>query len=643
MKRTYLVSRLASLGVATILLILLGFSIWSVTTIGQYVNRASESISLNDQYQQARYALVKETSIELAYFSEPSTTLRATQLATATTLNSILHTLTQATDPRDSQFAQALLAEHTRYQSATIAMFAAIDAHNISQAKIIRGTQIGPLFLRLQHQIDSAAEKERQEAFQNLAALKQAQNVIFLATLCVFAGCLILLAVFWRILHTYQRHLKKVTQDKFTRLTQMALMDTLTGLGNHQAYQEAMQHIGQQTSQTSRPTDMVGLAIIDIDQFKIVNDEQGHLYGDHLLAELADLLRKAHLSQDAYRLEGDRFAVILPHICLSDALTTLEHLRQEVNHRLLGPTVSIGVALASPGNANLAEIQEQASAALSEAKRRGRNTIVPFDDIRESAVLLPPAKIHALKRLLAERNLTIAFQPIWDIEKGVLLAFEALTRPALEYGFSGPQEAFEIAEKLGIAYELDYICLQAILERAAALPADVLLFVNLSPQTLDHDLMTEAVLLEATLAAHLAPDHVVLELTERTIGRLPVLISKVKQLRSLGFRIALDDTGIGNAGLEMLRHVPVDFVKIDRSVVVNSLVEQASRSVMMGIQTIAHEMNAYVIAEGIEDKEMLDLVQRMHVQGVQGYLLGRPSETIPTLTHQKDLRPLALK
>ncbi|MDQ2716687.1 MAG: bifunctional diguanylate cyclase/phosphodiesterase [Chloroflexota bacterium] len=639
MKRTYLVSRLASLGVATILLILIGFSIWSVVTIGQGVNQASESIALSDQYQQARYALVKETSIELAYFSEPSASLRETQFTTATTLNNILLTLTRATDPRDRQFAYTLLAEHTRYQSVTIAMFAAIDAHNMPQAKIIRGTQIGPLFLRLQDQIDSAAARERQEAFRNLVALNQTQNTIFLTTICVFAGCLLLLAVFWRILYTYQRHLKKITQDELTRLTRMALTDTLTGLGNHQAYQEAMQQIEQQAQSSA---DMVGLAILDIDQFKMVNDEQGHLYGDHLLAELADLLRKAHLSQDAYRLEGDRFAVILPHISLSDALTTLEHLRQEVNHRLLGPTVSIGVALTSPGNANLPEIQEQASAALAEAKRRGRNTIVPFDDIRESAVLLPPTKIHALKRLLSERNLTIAFQPIWDIEKGVLLAFEALTRPALEYGFSGPQEAFEIAEKLGIAYELDYICLQAILERAAALPTDVLLFVNLSPQTLDHDLMTEAVLLEATLAAHLAPDHIVLELTERTIGRLPVLISKVKQLRSLGFRIALDDTGIGNAGLEMLRHVPIDFVKIDRSVVVNSLVEQASRSVMMGIQTIAREMNAYVIAEGIEDKEMLDFVQRMHVQGVQGYLLGRPSETIPTLTHQKDLQPLAL-
>ncbi|MBA2286228.1 MAG: EAL domain-containing protein [Ktedonobacteraceae bacterium] len=639
MKRTYLVSRLASLGVATILLILIGFSIWSVVTIGQYVNRASESIALNDQYQQARYALVKETSIELAYFSEPSASLRATHFTTATTLNNILHTLTRATDPRDRQFASTLLAEHLLYQSATIAMFAAIDTHNMPQAKIIRDTRIKPLFTRLQGLIDSAAGTERREAFQNLAALNHTQNMIFLTTICVFAGCLILLAVFWRILHTYQLHLKKITQDELTRLTRMALTDTLTGLGNHQAYQEAMQQIGQQAQNHA---DMVGLAILDIDQFKIVNDEQGHLYGDHLLAELANLLRKAHLFQDAYRLEGDRFAVILPHITLNDALTTLEHLRQEVNHRLLGPTVSIGVALASPDNTDLAEMQEQASAALAEAKRRGRNTIVPFDDIRESAVLLPPTKIHALKRLLAERKLTIAFQPIWDIEKGVLLAFEALTRPALEYGFSGPQEAFEIAEKLGIAYELDYICLQAILERAAALPADVLLFVNLSPQTLDHDLMTEAVLLEATLAAHLAPDHVVLELTERTIGRLPVLISKVKQLRSLGFRIALDDTGIGNAGLEMLRHVPVDFVKIDRSVVVNSLVEQASRSVMMGIQTIAREMNAYVIAEGIEDKEMLDFVQRMHVQGVQGYLLGRPSETIPTLTHQQDLRPLAL-
>ena len=185
---------------------------------------------------------------------------------------------------------------------------------------------------------------------------------------------------------------------------------------------------------------------------------------------------------------------------------------------------------------------------------------------------------------------------------------------------------FDIAEQMGRAHELDALCVEKILARATELPPDILLFLNLTPQSLAHDLLTGATLLEAVISAGLEPSRVVLEITERSIAKLEEVVQKAKFLRLMGFRIALDDVGAGNAGLEMLSQLPVDFVKIDRAVVGNALTDQSVRSVFAGITTIARESHFSVVAEGIENIEMLDFVQRAGVQYAQGYLLGHPGE-----------------
>src|SRR5207249_1069062 len=113
------------------------------------------------------------------------------------------------------------------------------------------------------------------------------------------------------------------------------------------------------------------------------------------------------------------------------------------------------------------------------------------------------------------------------------------------------------------------------------------------------------------------PDRVVLEITERSMVRPDVVVREAKRLRNLGFGLALDDTGVGNSGLEVLSALPVDFVKIDRSVVAKGLTDKTARAVLAGIEAIARQTSAYVIAEGIENIEMFDLVRGMGVQGVQ--------------------------
>jgi EAL domain-containing protein (putative c-di-GMP-specific phosphodiesterase class I) len=204
-----------------------------------------------------------------------------------------------------------------------------------------------------------------------------------------------------------------------------------------------------------------------------------------------------------------------------------------------------------------------------------------------------------------------------------------------------PALAFEVAERIGRAHVLDALCRRAVLARAHELPPGVLLFLNVSPQSLDQDELAGDALVRAVRAAGLEPGSVVLEITERSAARLDRVVREAVRLRALGFKIALDDVGAGNAGLEMLRSLPVDFVKIDRAVIVASGKGGSARAVLHAVVSFAAEVGAFVIAEGIENEAMLahvrepghrpDVIRPAGVHGVQGYLLGRPSVSLPSL------------
>ncbi len=408
-----------------------------------------------------------------------------------------------------------------------------------------------------------------------------------------------------------------------------ALLDPVTRLGNHRAFQEGLHRdivhalwLGEQAS----------LALVDIDDFRMINSQYGYGRGDRVLADLAACVRRHAAPGRAYRLGDDLFALVLPHSDAPTAAHALESLRVAVARDLpYGLTVSAGVAALASGASDADTLHARAAAALREAKRYGRDAVVLFDEIGHDTPVPSPAKGYAVRRLIAERRVFVAFQPIWDLHDGGILAFEALTRPAPGYGFDGPLEAFDLAEGLGRAHELDAVCREAILRRARELPAGALLFLNLSPHTLGRSDFAEAALVEAVEAAGLTPGRVVLEITEQLPVRPRDMIRAAKRLRALGFRLAIDDVGAGNAGLEMLRQLPVDFVKIDRGVIEEALDDATARAVFLAIVAFAREARSHVIAEGIETAAMFALAQQAGVRGAQGYLLGRPNAVVPTV------------
>jgi EAL domain-containing protein (putative c-di-GMP-specific phosphodiesterase class I) len=161
------------------------------------------------------------------------------------------------------------------------------------------------------------------------------------------------------------------------------------------------------------------------------------------------------------------------------------------------------------------------------------------------------------------------------------------------------------------------------------------LFVNVSPETLEHPSFSVENIRGQIVAAGLVPEQIVFEVTERRISTISVLAQRAAELRALGIGVAIDDTGVGYAGLEVLSKVPLDYIKIDRSLVVKSREQSAARAVLSGIIAIARETGTFLIAEGIETLDTLEYVRTAHLRpsdadetarifGGQGYLLGRP-------------------
>jgi EAL domain-containing protein (putative c-di-GMP-specific phosphodiesterase class I) len=202
-------------------------------------------------------------------------------------------------------------------------------------------------------------------------------------------------------------------------------------------------------------------------------------------------------------------------------------------------------------------------------------------------------------------------------------------------------EAFDVAEAVGRAAELDRLCRSVILSRASELPPGALLFINVLPNTLDQATLAGDKLLQEVQAAGISPDRIVLEITERLATSVPVVVREATRLGNQGFRLAIDDVGAGNSGLEMLRQLPVDFIKIDREVVARAQNDMSARGVFMAIVAFAKQTQAFVIAEGIETEAILDFVRQPTVdeastfngvQGAQGYLLGMPAKGTPPPT-----------
>ena len=423
--------------------------------------------------------------------------------------------------------------------------------------------------------------------------------------------------------------------DLYGRARTDSLVDALTGLGNHRAFQE---ELARQLEAARRHTTPLSLLIIDVDDLKKVNDEQGHASGDQLLTAVGRIMGAVLRRSDrAFRVGGDEFAALLPH---SDIATGLAAARRILASALNGAdpinpiepfSVSIGVSAYPLPSVEGHQLYRQADAALYWCKRHGRTSAVAYDPGRHGSAADDRSVTElsaAVGEVLATRGLRPVYQPIFSLVTGDPIGFEALVRPAEGAPFGDASSLFAAAEVADRTVDLDLACLEIVAAGAGTLEPGTYLSVNLSPRTLESDQFRPAELISIFRRKGISPQQVLLELTEREkVEDIVQLRKNVEACRRAGFRLAADDVGSGNAGLRLLNEIHFDTVKIDLSLVQGGIVHDPTHAVLRAIQELATQWKASVVAEGVETAEQLAVIRKLGIGAGQGYLLGRPTKT----------------
>ena len=415
-----------------------------------------------------------------------------------------------------------------------------------------------------------------------------------------------------------------------------SLIDPLTHLGNHRAFQE---ELDRQLSTASRYGGSVSLVIIDLDGFKKVNDTMGHAAGDKLLHSVAGLIASRIRRADrAFRTGGDEFAVIMPQTEAPGASIPISRLLAAAlgdampGERTVPFSFSAGLA-DFPGQAtDRNELLRFADAAMYWGKRHGRTAVNVFDPSHLHAMAATdrasPETSTAVERVAARRLLRAVYQPIVDLGDGSIIGFEGLVRPTPDSGFSNPGTLFEAAEAAGRTTELDLACLETVVATSAKLGLTGHLGLNLSPRTLEAPEFNVGAIIAILRHYGVEAGRVVVELTEREhVEDLSRLRHSIEAIQSAGLRVAADDVGAGNAGLRLLSQSRFDIVKIDLSLVQGGAMRNTSFEILQTLRDLAQRWQALVVAEGVETPEQLVVVRALGRTAAQGYLLGRPTDT----------------
>ena len=436
-------------------------------------------------------------------------------------------------------------------------------------------------------------------------------------------------------------------EERYEAALADALTDPLTGLGNHRAFQE---ELDRQVAASERYGAPLSLALIDLDEFKQINDRGGHAAGDRMLRGFAQILNSATRRADRpFRIGGDEFAVILPHTDLAGAhIFTRRILAQSLGPSLrledVSPvSFSAGVSAMPELATDRTTLFSQADAALYAAKRGGRTDVVAYvpslgHGEGEEASTASAAIADVIERGL----LRPVYQPIVALASRQVIGVEGLIRPVEPAPFSDPAGLFAAAEMGGRLVPLDLACVETIVRGARELPGPRFLSVNLSPATVEAPEFSPGALL-AILARHdFPPDRLVIELTEHQALTEPERVrQRLDAWRGEGIRFAADDVGAGNAGLRLLSEISFEVLKVDLGLVQASAAGGRSSAVLDSMVGLATRIGAFVIAEGIEDAEQIDQLLELGIEAGQGYHLGYPGP-IDTVAPEPELIPVGM-
>lgn len=423
---------------------------------------------------------------------------------------------------------------------------------------------------------------------------------------------------------------------KYTRdLEYYATRDPLTDLFNQRVFWELTTY---EVGRAQRRGYRFGLLLIDIDNFKLVNDNYGHSVGDTYLQRFARQVQGALRDGDILsRYGGDEFVALLPETTQDDVVTVAERVRRAVEELeveapdgvRLRVTASIGMAVYPDHAESPKDLLLFADNMMYRAKAAGKDQIaVPtkddivdvFRDITQKSVMVLDA--------IENRRVVPYFQPILDVAERRIVAYEVLSRIELEDQIIRADEFVEIAERIGVIHRLDILVLEQALATLAQRGHEGEIFVNLSPRALVFSEFSRD-LRRIVAASGISPDHIVFEITERdTVKNLSLLERFLSELKADGFKLAIDDFGSGFSSFHYLRRFPIDYLKIEGDFISNMLSSEKDHTFVTSIRSLAREMGITVVAEYVESAEVLGELERMEVHLAQGYYIGRPAREL---------------
>jgi diguanylate cyclase (GGDEF)-like protein len=434
-------------------------------------------------------------------------------------------------------------------------------------------------------------------------------------------------------LSDYFNHLLSTIQDYSARLEELSIRDPLTGLYNRRKFHEFMHN---EIIRASRHERGFSVIMVDLDDFKYINDTFGHPTGDMVLKEIAMLLDAELRSVDVLaRLGGDEFAIILPETEVARGLQVANKLHQALAGKMfelpvgkIRSTASFSMVSFPEDGRTEDQIYAAMDVVLYKAKAQGKNQVMTSGSGGDRSMMMIFKQGDFLRNALREQRIEAFLQPISNVRTGEVMAYEVLGRirdgdmavPAMEF--------VEVAEELGMAHELDREVFRKGLAHHAVIAKahpGIQLFFNLFPSSF-MDIEWIRGIPELVRAAGVPCESVVLEITEReALPNLTQVATVIEELRAASISVALDDFGSGFSSFMYLKYLAIDYVKIEGSFIRQIITDPRDRIMVEHINDMAHQFGLKTVAEFVEDEATAKMLAEIGVDYAQGHYYGLPS------------------
>jgi diguanylate cyclase (GGDEF)-like protein len=449
---------------------------------------------------------------------------------------------------------------------------------------------------------------------------------VLIAVLVVVYACVLLRGVFAYSFEFTRRMIAHLETEKAVR------QDSLTKLPNRFAFNERLEAA---LARLAGSGEECALLLLDLDHFKEVNDQLGHLAGDEFLTQLADRLRRCTGDTNfVARIGGDEFGVIAANITkLDEAFRLAEEIVASFAHpfqidgREIAGAASIGISLAPRDGNTSNDLLKHADVALYRAKKTGSGTIRFFEPDDDASARERRELQRDLEAAIERDELFLVYQPFLDLRDNRVTGFEALLRwrhPVR--GLVLPAEFIPIAEESGLIHPIGNWVVRQAIEALSHWPADIRVAVNVSAIQF-HNANILQTFVSALADARVSPRRLEVEITESILlSKYESASSVLNSLLELGVAVALDDFGTGFSSLTYLRRLPFSRIKIDQSFVRDMLVRPDCAAIVKSVIGLARDLQISIVAEGVESAEQLDFLRQANCDEVQGYFIGRPME-----------------